>query len=159
MTASPADWIAKIGSGGRGRIALFTGLALTSALVWASASASIGVLSAASRATASGLAQVDATEVTEPTKLGQCIQKSWLHSMEEDTDEVVVYRPEDYPLPPARGRVGFQFLPGGYLVYHGFGPSDEELLEHGRWEQPGQPIIEESWNVVSCSDDLLEITR
>lgn len=116
-------------------------------------------------------AQADAAATAESLPLAQCIQKKWWHSMEEDTDEVVVYRPEGYPFPPARGRIGFEFLAGGYLVYYGIGPADEPTLQHGRWDQPGhtritiavdepgQPVIEETWNVLSCGADLLEVER
>ncbi len=32
----------------------------------------------------------------------------WMHSHEEDSGDVQVYRPADYDFPPARGRRGFE---------------------------------------------------
>src|SRR5438034_663791 len=42
--------------------------------------------------------------------------RRWLHSHEEDADAAKVYRPDDYPFPPARGRMGFELKPDGSLL-------------------------------------------
>lgn len=47
--------------------------------------------------------------LTKMTDLDACLQRRWLHSHEEDTADVRVYRPAEYPFPPARGRDGFEF--------------------------------------------------
>jgi glutathione synthase/RimK-type ligase-like ATP-grasp enzyme len=41
---------------------------------------------------------------------------SWLHAREEDQADVTVYRPEDYPLPPARGRESITFEADGTVT-------------------------------------------
>jgi hypothetical protein len=105
----------------------------------------------------------------DDSTLGDCIVGSWIHSWEEDTDEVTVYRPEDYPFPPSRGREGYEFLSGGSLIYHGIGPADGPTSEPGRWEEtaPNQvaitieqrdgPDAMRKLRVVSCSADRLEV--
>lgn len=58
----------------------------------------------------------------------------WVHSREEDEGDLRVYRPAGYDLPPARGRRGIEFLPGGGLVVYGPGPADKPVGEPGRRE-------------------------
>jgi hypothetical protein len=104
-------------------------------------------------------------------EMTRCLLGKWMHSIEEDTEEVLVYRPGDYPFPPAFGRTGYEFIAAGYLVYYGFGPADEPEVWNGRWEliarntvaidvnQAPGPNLTERLDVVSCGDDLLEIAR
>jgi hypothetical protein len=63
--------------------------------------------------------------------------RHWVHSREEDTGGVQVYRPSDYAFPPARGRRGFEFRAGGEFVAYGPGPADKPQATVGRWEAPG----------------------
>ena len=58
----------------------------------------------------------------------------WLHSREEDTDDVEVYRPESWDFPPARGRRGIEFCPGGELRLIGPGPGDRPETRPGTRE-------------------------
>ena len=41
------------------------------------------------------------------------INSSWLHSHEEDYDNIKVYRPDNFDFPPSKGRTGFQFGENG----------------------------------------------
>lgn len=103
--------------------------------------------------------------------LADCLAGSWIHSWEEDTDDVTVYRPADHPFPPSRGREGYEFLPGGALIYHGIGPADGPTNEPGRWEMvaPNQvavtieqsdgPGVAETFDIVTCNADGLEVAR
>jgi hypothetical protein len=43
------------------------------------------------------------------------IFKHWVHSWEEDTEDVAVYRPSDYQFPLSRGRDGFEIKKNGDL--------------------------------------------
>jgi hypothetical protein len=61
----------------------------------------------------------------------------WMHSHEEDSGDVRVYRPADYEFPPARGRRGFELEPGGEAAIYGPGPSDRPEATTGRWEFSG----------------------
>lgn len=115
--------------------------------------------------------QMEASATPASRDLTVCLLRGWLHSHEEDSQETVVYRPDDYPFPPSRGRVGFEFLAGGYLIYQAIAPADGPELMHGRWEQtspgiieieidePEQPVKRETLEIVSCSEELLEIAR
>ena len=59
--------------------------------------------------------------------------RQWLHSSEEDTASVVVYRPVGFPLPPSRGRSGWEFQCDGALKRLGIGPTDTSAVEDGEW--------------------------
>jgi hypothetical protein len=95
--------------------------------------------------------------------------KRWVHSHEEDTDEVRVFRPKGYPLPPARGRRGFELRENGEFVQYGIGQTDKSEATVGRWEADGarranvsfpdgrlEPYVLE---IVSLDDDKLAIKR
>ena len=71
--------------------------------------------------------------MAEMAELEACLVGRWVHSHEEDTPEEQVYRPADFPFPPARGRDGFEFRPGGGLVYLGISPADGTEESNGRW--------------------------
>jgi len=101
--------------------------------------------------------------------LQECILRHWVHSHEEDTQDVRVYRPAGYDFPPSRGRVGFEFREGGELVYFGIARTDGSEESPGRWAIEGtnrvridvgneriQPFILE---VVSCDDNMLKVRR
>ena len=64
--------------------------------------------------------------------------RRWLHSHEEDEGDVRVYRPAGYDLPPARGRRGLEFRPGGDLLVIGPGPADKPQAAAGHWEPAGE---------------------
>ncbi len=104
-------------------------------------------------------------------EMTRCLLGKWMHSIEEDTEEALVYRPGDYPFPPVFGRTGYEFIAAGYLVYYGFGPADEPEVWNGRWDliarntvaidvnQAPGPNLKERLDIVSCGADLLEIAR
>lgn len=58
----------------------------------------------------------------------------WVHSYEEDSEGVAVYRPADYPFPPARGRRGLEFAPDGTFIDHPIGAGDASAAISGRWD-------------------------
>jgi hypothetical protein len=101
--------------------------------------------------------------------LRTCLPGRWMHSHEEDTAEVAVYRPMGYTFPPARGRTGFEFLAGGKAVYFGIAAADGSSQTPGRWEievpdkvrvtvenERIQPMV---LHVVSCDSDKLTLRR
>lgn len=57
----------------------------------------------------------------------------WMRSHEEETGDVRVYRPQDRPLPPARGREGLSFHADGRLDYLVPGRGDVPTTEPGTW--------------------------
>lgn len=101
--------------------------------------------------------------------LEACILRHWIHSHEEDTPGLRVYRPADYNFPRSRGRVGFEFREGGQLVYYGIARADGSEVSPGRWTIEGpnriaieveneriQPFILE---VLSCDAETLKVKR
>jgi len=61
------------------------------------------------------------------------LRKAWVHSHEEDTSGKKVFRPASHPLPPSRGRVGYEFKPNGKLIRSGPGASDQPQKSQGTW--------------------------
>jgi hypothetical protein len=71
--------------------------------------------------------------------------RGWIHSHEEDTPGVQVYRPRGHPFPPARGRVGFEIRKDGTFIYFGIAATDGSSQKLGSWEPAGPGRIEVSF--------------
>ncbi|MDN3024038.1 hypothetical protein [Streptomyces sp. S.PB5] len=63
---------------------------------------------------------------------------TWVHSYEEDSPGVTVYRPAGYPFPPARGRRGLEFAADGTFTERPIGRGDAPGRRTGRWA-PADP--------------------
>jgi hypothetical protein len=93
------------------------------------------------------------------------ILRRWLHSREEDTPGVRVYRPAGHAFPPSRGRPGLEFRPGGEFLRIGIGAADGTRAVRGRWEAaPGGRVRivhddgrEEVLRIVSVDEEVLRI--
>ncbi|MFE8963546.1 hypothetical protein ACIP17_28125 [Streptomyces iakyrus] len=94
--------------------------------------------------------------------------RSWLHSYEEDHEDVRVYRPDDFPFPPARGRRGMEFAPDGTFVDHPLGRGDAPGAVPGRWRLVPDRRIELTFDgdrpdreleIVRCDADVLQVRR
>jgi hypothetical protein len=59
----------------------------------------------------------------------------WLHSHEEDTASALVFRPRDYPLPPARWRDAIELRADGTCIWHGSSPDDRGQAIPGSWQE------------------------
>ena len=69
-----------------------------------------------------------------PEKIDEkLLERGWLHAHEEDTPEQRVFRPDNYPLPPSRGRTGYEFRPGGLVMKRVPGPTDRHTSAQGTW--------------------------
>jgi hypothetical protein len=79
---------------------------------------------------------------------------TWMHSHEEDTDAVSVYRPSTFTFPPARGRRGYEFRPDHTCTYIGISARDGSAKSSCRWELRGDEHPE---TVVSFPDGHQEI--
>lgn len=71
----------------------------------------------------------------------EALQRHWVHSHEEDTEGELVFRPEDYPFPPSRGRLGFDLKPDGTCVETAIGPADRPQEVPGTWELQGEDTL------------------
>ena len=58
---------------------------------------------------------------------------TWLHSREEDQADTLVYRPNTYNFPPARGRTGFTIGPNGRFTEYEIAPTDGLEGRPGTW--------------------------
>ncbi|MGH3916485.1 MAG: hypothetical protein ACRDTC_24205 [Pseudonocardiaceae bacterium] len=100
---------------------------------------------------------------------GHTLFRRWVHSFEEDTEEVSVYRPFGFEFPPARGRDGFDIKRDGEFIRYDIGPADGLVEVPGRWKAKGPNEIVVHFNdshvepdklhIVSCEDDVLRIAR
>ena len=63
------------------------------------------------------------------------LQRCWLHAHEEDSPGKEVFRPDTHPLPPARGRFGYEFRSdGGSFTLFQIGPKkDSQADGSGAW--------------------------
>jgi hypothetical protein len=97
--------------------------------------------------------------------------KTWLHSYEEDEEDVLAYRPNSFDFPPSRGRTGFLLEKNGVIKQYDIAPTDG-LEEHiGQWEiinkdnvkvnikGNGQPEQQYTIEIVSFKDNLLKLKR
>jgi hypothetical protein len=60
-------------------------------------------------------------------------EKRWIHSREEDTNEIQVYRPSTYNFPLSRGRIAFEIEKNGIFIQYGIGPDDTRKKVEGNW--------------------------
>jgi hypothetical protein len=95
--------------------------------------------------------------------------KLWVHSHEEDTDTVKVYRPSTFGFPPSRGRDKFEIKENGTFVIHSVGRSDRlnEIAAHWkkldkstiRVEPDNSEMPPFDLRFVSCDEDRLTIKK
>lgn len=92
---------------------------------------------------------------------------SWTHSHEEDSGDLVVYRPSSYAFPRSRGRDSFELAADGSLGARAIGPDDRSVASPGSWElsagglalRPGAGRPERAFEVVSAAPDRLVLRR
>ncbi len=99
------------------------------------------------------------------------VNKTWLHSFEEDNGDTVVYRPNTFDFAPSRGRTGFTLESGGVITRYEIAPADGLLEQVGEWEltgkdrvqirmQPGSnPPQAYEVQILSLKDDVLKVRR
>jgi hypothetical protein len=103
-------------------------------------------------------------------KTSKCLLQQWKHSHEEDTKGVTVYRPVNYSFPRSRGRVGFNLMAGGKLIYYGIGRTDRSSQSSGHWsflERPNRlkmslenvPDRPFELEIISCNEEMLKVKQ
>ncbi len=75
-----------------------------------------------------------------PVERGAIVGR-WVHAHEEDEAGAQVFRPASHPLPPARGRQGFELRQDGGLVERHPGPVDVPVESSGSWELRGDELV------------------
>ncbi len=104
------------------------------------------------------------------TTLQACLFQRWTHSFEDDSGDITVFRPENYPFPPARGRSGIEFNADGTFVDWDIGSGDAQSRGvTGRWQQEGPARLRvqfeadsrapELLEIIECADNLLKIRQ
>jgi hypothetical protein len=91
----------------------------------------------------------------------------WGHSFEEDHDDVIVYRPESFDFPRARGRAGIELRPDGSFVDWAIGAGDAAEARPGAWQLAGGDTVRivgasgeaRALQVAHVSADRLELRR
>ncbi len=86
--------------------------------------------------------------------------RHWVHSHEEDRGDLQVYRPAEYPFPPARGRRGFELKPDGEVVVYGPGPTDKPEAVTQSWSALGRDrarVGDRQLEIVSVEPDRLTV--
>ncbi|MEN9520249.1 MAG: hypothetical protein RLZZ381_2837 [Cyanobacteriota bacterium] len=101
------------------------------------------------------------------SNLPSAIFQHWIHSREEDTEMVKVYRPSSYQFPPSRGRDGFEIKKNGEFIQYGIGATDRPQKITGTWQAEEDNRIKITWEnqnqksytmqVLSCDERLLKI--
>ncbi|MGW1088405.1 hypothetical protein ACWD4L_19285 [Streptomyces sp. NPDC002596] len=101
------------------------------------------------------------------SELPPSLFRHWVHSFEEDTEGMTVYRPADYPFPPARGRRGLEFGQDGTCIDHPVGRGDAPDTVPGHWQLvegrrlaisfPGNGRPDRELEILRCNEDVLEI--
>ncbi|MFD2721463.1 hypothetical protein ACFST9_22300 [Hymenobacter monticola] len=68
------------------------------------------------------------------------LEGTWLNSREEDSGDTLVYRPNTYHFPSARGRTGFAFKPYGRFEQFDIAPTDGLTGHPGTWVIDGSKL-------------------
>jgi hypothetical protein len=98
--------------------------------------------------------------------LPNSIFRRWTHSREEDQGDTIVYRPSDYPFPPARGREGLEFRQNGEFIRYQIGATDRSLADSGRWSVQNTNVVEvqlpnQSYTltILECNEQILKVRQ
>jgi hypothetical protein len=102
-------------------------------------------------------------------ELPPAIFRRWTHSREEDTHDVTVYRPPNFPFPPSRGREGIEFRTDGEFIHYRIGATDRSEGIVGRWRLERDNVIEIDFesprlspyrlNLISVDSEILKVRR
>ncbi|RZU00635.1 hypothetical protein [Rivibacter subsaxonicus] len=66
---------------------------------------------------------------------------TWWRVAEQDEPGLNVFRREGAPLPPARGRRGFELRPDGVATLFGPGPTDRRIGSTSRWSVDADGLL------------------
>jgi hypothetical protein len=71
----------------------------------------------------------------------ELLGQTWLHSYEEDEDDLLVYRPNSYDFPPSKGRTGFVLERAGVAKQYAIAPTDGLEEQIGIWEYKDKSTV------------------
>lgn len=93
------------------------------------------------------------------TGLPDEIFRKWMHSFEEDTNGITIYRPVEYEFPRARGRDGIEFKSDGVFIAWEIGPTDTNRGINGHWKIEGSRRVRVSLEGNVRESRILEIIQ
>jgi hypothetical protein len=106
------------------------------------------------------------TSTASPVSTHDALFGHWIHSREEDRDDVQVFRREGFAFPVSFGRDGFRMFDDGTFLQEEVGPADGIVTVPGRWSSriPGRVAVrfggaraDFDFEVVEVADDVLRI--
>ena len=97
-----------------------------------------------------------AVVTSSPTSMKQ-LEGTWLASHEENRGDTLVYRPNTYAFPPARGRTGFALKPYGRFERFDIAPTDGLAGRPGTWTAAGDTRLRIHLTDGQVPDYTLEI--
>lgn len=74
----------------------------------------------------------------------------WIHSHEEDSGNLMVFRPNTHQLPPSRGRYEYRLEKGGKLLLIQPDPTDKRKSTEGSWSLDKNGILILHPEKISC---------
>ena len=93
---------------------------------------------------------------SSPASMKQ-LEGTWLASHEETRGDTLVYRPNTYAFPPARGRTGFALKPYGRFEQFDIAPTDGLAGRPGTWTADGDTRLRIHLTDGQSPDYTLEI--
>ncbi|NQY66718.1 MAG: hypothetical protein HRT72_03215 [Flavobacteriales bacterium] len=99
-----------------------------------------------------------AAESIKAESVSKHVYNKWLHSREEDTEYIKVYRPSTYQFPPSRGRRGFEIKEDGIFALIKIGITDIPDIVIGKWTSNSSNKIEVKFDNSEENDLNLNIT-
>jgi hypothetical protein len=97
---------------------------------------------------------------TSPSRLKQMdavIFQKWLHSYEEDTKDMKVYRPSSFDFPRGWGRVAMKFDEKGGFILYDIAPNDAIVQVIGTWRQISDGKLKISFPSAEKEDFMMEV--
>jgi hypothetical protein len=88
----------------------------------------------------------------------------WVHSHEEDSGDLRVFRPRSFQFPPSRGREELELKADGSSVVHSPGPVDVPEETAGTWELDRETLrlaaggAERSMRIVAAEPEKLVVS-
>lgn len=95
--------------------------------------------------------------VTSSPALMKQLEGTWLASHEENRGDTLVYRPNTYKFPPARGRTGFALKSYGRFKQFDIAPTDGLKGRAGSWTANGDARLRIHLTDGQSPDYILEI--
>jgi hypothetical protein len=100
-------------------------------------------------------------------ELPRAMFRKWIHSFEEDTGGITVYRSTTYQFPRARGRAGIEFRADGEFIDWRISAADTQRGIIGRWQMEDRGRVRISFEgedqntriieIVQCNEDVLTV--